>query len=124
MPKHPPQGTTPTRRNFIKNGSMMLAGGAIGGSNLSVAQSAHVIGSDTIKIGLIGCGGRGTAATIQALNAGDGGVKLVAMAVVRCCFRVSRASDYAVVWGCGQMTLSESNNLQVVAARSTQTECV
>ena len=59
---------------------MMLAGGAIGGSTLSVAQSANVIGSDTIKIGLIGCGGRGTAATIQALNAGDGGVKLVAMA--------------------------------------------
>lgn len=59
---------------------MMLAGGAIGGSSLSVAQSAHVIGSDTIKIGLIGCGGRGTAATIQAFNAGDRGVKLVAMA--------------------------------------------
>ncbi len=58
----------------------MLAGGAIGGGTLSVAQSAHAIGSDTIKIGLVGCGGRGTAATIQALNTGDGGVKLVAMA--------------------------------------------
>ncbi len=79
-PEQPPQGSSPTRRNFIKNGSMMLASGAIGGSNLSVAQSAHVIGSDMIKIGLIGCGGRGTGAVIQALNTGGGGVKLVAMA--------------------------------------------
>lgn len=58
----------------------MLAGGAIGGSNLSVAQSAHAMGSDTIKLGLIGCGGRGTGAAIQALNTSGGGVKLVAMA--------------------------------------------
>ncbi|MGB1707949.1 MAG: twin-arginine translocation signal domain-containing protein [Rubripirellula sp.] len=64
-PEHSPPGTTPTRRKFIKNGSMMLAGGAIGGGSLSVAQSAHVIGSDTIKIGLIGCGGRGTHSGVQ-----------------------------------------------------------
>ena len=58
----------------------MLAGGAIGGSSLSVAQSAHAMGSDTIKIGLVGCGGRGTRAAIQALNTPGGGVQLIAMA--------------------------------------------
>ena len=73
---------SPSRRNFIKNGSMMLAGGAIVGSNLSVARGAHAFGSDTIKVGLVGCGGRGTGATIQALNTTGGDVKLVAMADV------------------------------------------
>ena len=56
------QDKSPSRRNFIKNGSMMLAGGAIVGGNLSVARGAHAYGSDTIKIGLVGCGGRGTGA--------------------------------------------------------------
>ena len=79
-PAKPERDTSPSRRNFIKNGGMMLAGGAIAGSTLSVAQSAHAIGNDTIKVGLIGCGGRGTSAAIQALNTLGGGVKLVAMA--------------------------------------------
>lgn len=59
---------------------MMLAGGAIVGGNLSVARGAHAFGSDTIKVGLIGCGGRGTGAAIQALETTGGEVKLVAMA--------------------------------------------
>ena len=61
---------------------MMLAGGAIVGSNLSIARGAHAYGSDTIKIGLVGCGGRGTGAAIQALHTTGGDVKLVAMADV------------------------------------------
>ena len=39
---------------------------------------AHAASDDTIKIGLIGCGGRGTGAASQALNT-KGNVKLVAM---------------------------------------------
>jgi predicted dehydrogenase len=39
----------------------------------------HAAGSSTIKIGLVGCGGRGTGAAGQALTA-DSGAKLVAMA--------------------------------------------
>ena len=39
----------------------------------------HAAGSSTIKVGLVGCGGRGTGAAGQALTA-DSGVKLVAMA--------------------------------------------
>ncbi len=58
---------------------MLLAGGAVA-NNLSVARGANAFGSDTIKIGLVGCGGRGRGATIQALNTDGGEVKLVAMA--------------------------------------------
>ncbi len=76
------QDSSPSRRNFLKGGSMMLAGSAIVGGNLSVARGAHVFGSDMINIGLVGCGGRGTGAAIQALNTTGGGVKLVAMADV------------------------------------------
>ncbi|MEM9646682.1 MAG: Gfo/Idh/MocA family oxidoreductase, partial [Planctomycetota bacterium] len=71
-----------SRRHFIKGSGMMLAGGAIAGSHLSVARGANAFGSETIKVGLVGCGGRGTGAAIQALNTSGGGVKLVAMADV------------------------------------------
>ena len=46
---------------------------------LSLARSAHAAGSDVIKIGLIGCGGRGSGAATNAMNAGKD-VRLVAMA--------------------------------------------
>lgn len=69
-----------SRRDFIRNSSLLMAGGAIGASALRSAQGAHAAGSDTIKIGVVGCGGRGTGATIQALNTTSGEVKLVAMA--------------------------------------------
>ena len=67
----------PSRRQFIKTSSLIAAGGALAGS-LGIARSAHAAGDDTIKIGLIGCGGRGTAACGQALST-SGPVKLVAM---------------------------------------------
>ena len=66
------------RRDFIKKSSLLVAGGAAL-ANATVAQGAHAYGSDEIKIGLIGCGGRGTGATVQALNTSGGGLKLVAM---------------------------------------------
>lgn len=58
---------------------MLLAGGAVA-SNMSIARGANAFGSDTIKVGLVGCGGRGRGAAIQALNTDGGEVKLVAMA--------------------------------------------
>ena len=45
----------------------------------SVAPSVFAAGDDLIKVGLIGCGGRGTGAAAEALQA-DKNVKLVAMA--------------------------------------------
>jgi predicted dehydrogenase len=78
--------TSSSRRDFIKASSMLVAGGAVSGS-LSIARAAHAFGSDTIKIGLVGCGGRGTGAAAQALNTmkktdinPNGEVKLIAMA--------------------------------------------
>ena len=67
-----------SRRGFA-NGSTAAAAGAGVAGRLSVAQSAHVAGSDELKIALIGCGGRGTGAVAQALHT-PGPVKLWAMA--------------------------------------------
>jgi predicted dehydrogenase len=65
----------PTRRSFLQ-GSATAAAAATFGSAL---PAVHVGGIDEIKIGLIGCGGRGTGAAGQALST-KGPVKLVAMA--------------------------------------------
>ena len=70
-------GPSASRRTFLKTSSLLVAGGAVAGQ-LNVARAAHSYGSDTIKIGLIGCGGRGTGAAAQAMNT-EGSVKLVAM---------------------------------------------
>jgi myo-inositol 2-dehydrogenase / D-chiro-inositol 1-dehydrogenase len=78
MSRHENRATanTPSRREFLKTSSL-LAGGAIAGS-LSLGRSAHAAGSDVLRVGLIGCGGRGTGAAGNALNA-DPKAKLVAM---------------------------------------------
>ena len=69
------QKSSINRRQFVKNSSL-----AMGGMMLSptLLAKAHISGSDEIKIGLIGCGGRGTGAVVQALNSGQN-VKLVAL---------------------------------------------
>ena len=69
-----------SRRRFIKNSSLIMAGGAVA-SRLAtnVANAAHPFGDETIRIGLVGCGGRGTGAAAQAMNT-DGPTKLVAVA--------------------------------------------
>ncbi len=66
------QGTP--RRDFLKTTAAGAA--AIGG--LSFARSAHAAGSDVIKVGMIGSGGRCTGAASSFLSSGKD-VKLVAM---------------------------------------------
>jgi len=69
--------TSPSRRDFLRQGSL-LAGGLIAAPLLSKAN--YFSGADdVIKIALVGCGGRGTGAAIQALLSKQN-VKLVAMA--------------------------------------------
>lgn len=66
-----------SRRDFVKT-----SGIAMGGMMLSpsiVSAKAHISGNDVIKVGLIGCGGRGTGAAVQALSTKQN-VQLVAMA--------------------------------------------
>lgn len=67
-----------TRRSFVK-GSSIATGGLIFGNTLALGRSANVFGRDTLKLAVVGCGGRGTGAVNQALTA-DEGVELVAMA--------------------------------------------
>jgi predicted dehydrogenase len=64
----------PSRRSFLKTSAAATA--TLG--TLSLARGAHAAGSDVLKIGLIGCGGRGTGAANDALGA-DPAVKLWAL---------------------------------------------
>jgi myo-inositol 2-dehydrogenase/D-chiro-inositol 1-dehydrogenase len=74
-----PRSIDPSRRQFIQGASALVAGGVILGANAQLARSAFVSGTDEIKIGLIGCGGRGRGAALQALGT-TGKVTLWAMA--------------------------------------------
>jgi myo-inositol 2-dehydrogenase / D-chiro-inositol 1-dehydrogenase len=60
-----------TRRDILK-------AAAVAGT-LAALPEVHAAGGDVLRIGLVGCGGRGTGAATQALSA-DPAVKLVAMA--------------------------------------------
>jgi len=66
-----------TRRVFLKT-TMKMAAGAAAISAMTLDHCAHASGSDIIRFGLIGCGGRGAGAAINAMNA-DPGVRLAAM---------------------------------------------
>lgn len=72
-----PKETTSSvsRRTFLKSSAAIGTGIAAS----PMMANAHVFGDDTIKVGLIGCGGRGTGAAVQALSTKQN-VKLVAMA--------------------------------------------
>src|ERR1035437_11139001 len=61
-----------TRRDFLKTSTVAASAAAIG--TLDLSRSAHAAGSDIIKVGMIGCGGRNAGAAGQAL-AGDTGAR-------------------------------------------------
>ena len=73
MTDHVKPTTDFSRRQFVNTSTA-----AIGAAALVTPSLAWARGDDTIKVGLIGCGGRGTGAAGQALNA-DPGVVLWAM---------------------------------------------
>lgn len=80
--KKTPKSDSLNRRSFVGNTTKTaVAGAAL--SALPIERFAHAAISpgDTIKVGLVGCGGRGTGAASQALTTGES-VKLVAMADV------------------------------------------
>jgi predicted dehydrogenase len=64
-----------TRREFLK-ASAALSAAAVGQALIS--RTAHAAGSDIIRVGMIGCGGRCSGAALDAMAA-DRGVRLVAM---------------------------------------------
>ena len=73
-----PNQNHPSRRSFLKT-STALAGTAMAGE-LAIARSAHAAGDETIKLALVGCGGRGSGAVANALSTTGGPIKLHAMA--------------------------------------------
>ncbi len=77
------EGGTVTRREFVKSTAGLTAAAALPiiPSAAWAAASAHVAGSDAVRIGLIGCGGRGTGAAYDALNASPD-TRVVALADV------------------------------------------
>jgi predicted dehydrogenase len=66
------------RRQFLRRGSSLAAGAAVLGS---LSPRAFAGGDSTIRLALLGCGGRGTGAVGDALSVPNGGpTKLYAMA--------------------------------------------
>jgi predicted dehydrogenase len=70
-------GRAQTRRQFLVKSSV-LAGASMTAA-LDISRSAYAAGSDLIKIGLIGCGGRGSGSIANALSVNPG-AQLYAMA--------------------------------------------
>ena len=66
-----------SRRDFFKGGTAAVVGSALA-SQFPLKASAYYGVDDTIRVGLIGCGGRGTGAAVQAVQAAEN-VQLVAM---------------------------------------------
>jgi predicted dehydrogenase len=58
-----------TRRDFL--GTTAAAGAALA-SGLALAPNVHAAGSDEIKVGVIGCGSRGTGAAENVMHAAEG----------------------------------------------------
>ena len=69
----------PTRREFLKTTSKLVIGAAV---TAVIARPGYTAEDNTIKVALIGCGGRGTGAVANALATRSGPIKLVAMADV------------------------------------------
>jgi predicted dehydrogenase len=68
-----------TRRDFVKKSGATLLAGTLGFNIVKASPYKHIINADTLKVGLIGCGGRGTGAALQATMSEDN-VVLTAMA--------------------------------------------
>jgi myo-inositol 2-dehydrogenase/D-chiro-inositol 1-dehydrogenase len=65
-----------SRRKFLKMSATAVSGAVLSG--LAVNRVAHAAGSDAIRIGMVGCGGRCNGAATDAMSV-DPGIRLVAM---------------------------------------------
>lgn len=80
----PPSSNSPatssqplSRRQFMKRSGRAAAGSALAGVAIPFVHAAE---DNTLRLALIGCGGRGSGAVANALDSPQGPVKLVAMA--------------------------------------------
>jgi predicted dehydrogenase len=69
--------TTASRRQFLSTTGRIAAASALAGVAI---PHVHAAEDNTIRLALIGCGGRGSGAVVNAFEAPGGPVKLVAMA--------------------------------------------
>ena len=68
-----------SRREFLNASGRIAAASAFGFVGVPAVHAAE---DNTIKVALVGCGGRGTGAAINALSTKSGPTELVAMADV------------------------------------------
>ena len=68
-----------SRRSLMRNSTALAVGAAAASAlNFGFPSGVYAQGDGTIRVGLVGCGGRGSGAAVNALN-GDPNAKLVAM---------------------------------------------
>ncbi|HWI59255.1 MAG TPA: Gfo/Idh/MocA family oxidoreductase, partial [Bacillota bacterium] len=72
-----PQNSTVSRRQFLSRTGVAVATSALAGVSLPWVHAGE---DNTIRLALIGCGGRGSGAVADAFDSPHGPVKLVAMA--------------------------------------------
>src|SRR6202167_2951942 len=70
---------SPSRRAFLSEAGRIAGVSTLAGITL---PHVHAAEDNTIQLALVGCGGRGTGATENALGIKNGPIKLVAMADV------------------------------------------
>ncbi len=68
-----------SRRQFLTNTSRITGASALAGV---VLPHVHAAENNTVQVALVGCGGRGTGAAVNALSVTNGPTRLVAMADV------------------------------------------
>src|SRR5580704_16885018 len=69
--------TLPSRRQILQAGGGLAAAAMVSGFKF---PDVHPGGSDLIQVALVGCGGRGGCAAVNAISTKSGPIKLVAMA--------------------------------------------
>ncbi len=78
MPRHGESSSHTDRRSFLKGSTAAVVGGSLA-ATLGSARMAHASSDDTLKVGLVGCGGRGNGAAMNASRA-DEHVQITAIA--------------------------------------------
>jgi myo-inositol 2-dehydrogenase / D-chiro-inositol 1-dehydrogenase len=73
----PRESSRASRRKFLQTSAAV--GAAVTASLLALERGVHAAGSELLRVGLVGCGGRGSGAAVNALTA-DPNTRLVAMA--------------------------------------------
>ncbi|MGN6134859.1 MAG: Gfo/Idh/MocA family protein [Aureliella sp.] len=93
MKTNPSNNSDVSRRSFVKDTGLLAAATTLA---TAAAPRVHAAEDNTIKVALVGCGGRGTGAATNALKVDNGPIKLVGMADV---FSNKLNSSYAQLSG-------------------------